>query len=65
MHRVLLTGCSVFVALPLLEATTGSGAESRNTLPWRQDEPPNPPYTPQEAPCNLIEAKRASEPSND
>jgi putative heme-binding domain-containing protein len=49
MHRVLMTGCSVFLALPPLMVTNLFGAESEHAIPWRQDQPPNQPYPPQEA----------------
>src|SRR5215468_9806599 len=37
------------LALTLWLAVNASAAESNNTIPWRQDRPPNEPYSPQEA----------------
>src|SRR5580765_7602909 len=37
------------LALMLWLAVNASAAESDNTIPWRQDRPPNEPYSPQEA----------------
>src|SRR5215468_11193874 len=37
------------LALTLWLAVNASAAESDNTIPWRQDRPPNQPYSPQEA----------------
>src|ERR1043165_2289927 len=34
---------------PLIIATQAFSAESDNVTPWRQDQPPNRPYSPQEA----------------
>src|SRR5262245_61642713 len=47
MHRVL-TFCNLFLAV-LLVGVRIPGAESDNVTPWRQDQPPNQPYSPQEA----------------
>src|SRR5262245_32959761 len=49
MHRVLMMWCNVLLMLCLLIAEGTFGAESDNALPWRQDQPPNQPYSPQEA----------------
>jgi putative heme-binding domain-containing protein len=51
MHRIPLRTISgnASVALAWLIATSGSCAESGNVTPWRQDQPPNQPYSPQEA----------------
>src|SRR5580765_3274049 len=40
---------NVFVLAPLMLITGLPGAESGDVLPWRQDQPPNQPYSPQEA----------------
>lgn len=49
MHRVLKAWCSIGLALlPGMPAIT-SGAEPDRVTPWRQDQPPNEPYPPQEA----------------
>jgi putative heme-binding domain-containing protein len=37
------------LALALWLAVNASAADSDNTIPWRQDRPPNEPYSPQEA----------------
>ena len=37
------------LALTLWLAINASAADSDNTIPWRQDRPPNEPYSPQEA----------------
>src|SRR5215471_2602849 len=37
------------LALALSLAANASGSESDYTIPWRQDRPPNEPYSPQEA----------------
>src|SRR5262245_2891458 len=37
------------LALALWLAINASAADSDNTIPWRQDRPPNEPYSPQEA----------------
>src|SRR5437763_5369138 len=41
--------CNIFLALPLLTAAHASPAETDSLTPWRQDHPPNAPYSPQEA----------------
>src|SRR4051812_30100249 len=37
------------LALTFSLAVNGSAAESYSAIPWRQDRPPNEPYSPQEA----------------
>src|SRR5262245_42132065 len=37
------------LALTLWLAVNASAAESDSTIPWRQDRPPNEPYSPQQA----------------
>src|SRR5262245_50925671 len=37
------------LALTLLLAANASAADSLSVIPWRQDRPPNEPYSPQEA----------------
>src|SRR6476620_4388043 len=51
MHRLLLrmTACSLLPVLALVITTNIFGAESADVTPWRQDQPPNQPYSPQEA----------------
>src|SRR6266550_3531649 len=51
MHRILLgtTRCSICLALSVVTAADVSGGESGGVTPWRQDQPPNEPYSPQEA----------------
>src|SRR5438552_17404918 len=49
MRQVVMTRCSISLALSLWMATGVFGAESDTVTPWRQDQPPNPPYSPQEA----------------
>jgi putative heme-binding domain-containing protein len=51
MHRDLLgmAWWTISLALPLWMASDVFGAESDGVTPWRQDQPPNPPYSPQEA----------------
>ncbi len=51
MHRVLLrtTWCSICVSFSLFMAADVFSADSEGVTPWRQDQPPNPPYSPQEA----------------
>src|SRR4051812_4459663 len=44
-----LIRCRVGVAFLLFGVMQVLGAESDNTIPWRQDAPPNDPYSPQEA----------------
>src|SRR6185503_20511632 len=48
MRRIRTTWRDVFLVVPLI-ATFTFAAESENVTPWRQDQPPNQPYTPQEA----------------
>jgi len=51
MHRILwgTTRCSIFLALPLWMTTAVLGAAADDVTPWRQDQPPNNPYSAQEA----------------
>src|SRR5678815_4929136 len=50
MRKILTIGCSIFAAGFVLNASDVSGAEAATTLtPWRQDQLPNQPYSPQEA----------------
>jgi putative heme-binding domain-containing protein len=51
MHRILLRAicANLSLALALLSAMNVFCAESDNVTPWRQDQPPNQPYSPQEA----------------
>src|SRR5262245_50398471 len=37
------------LALAMFCGATAFAADSGNAIPWRQDQPPNPPYSPQEA----------------
>src|SRR5947209_9006714 len=43
---IWLSLCQAFL---LAAAVRLPGAESSNSIPWRQDQPPNDPYSPQEA----------------
>src|SRR6266404_1315211 len=51
MHRIFLgiTRCSICLAWSLWIVTDVSGTETDDVTPWRQDHPPNEPYSPQEA----------------
>src|SRR6267142_1851502 len=51
MHQVLsrMTWCNIFLALPLWMAANIFGAEFDSVAPWRQDQPPNKPYSAQQA----------------
>ena len=51
MRRFLLrtTWRSISLALSVVTAADIFGAESDGVTPWRQDQPPNEPYSPQEA----------------
>ena len=51
MHRILLqmTWRNISLALSLVMAADAFGAESDGVTPWRQDEAPNQPYSPQQA----------------
>src|SRR5262245_56650972 len=49
MLRVPLTWCNALLVLSLAGTAYTFAAESTPSLPWRQDQPPNQPYTPQEA----------------
>src|SRR5205814_2572102 len=51
VHRVFLrmTCRNISLALSLVMAPGVFAAESDSVTPWRQDQPPNPPYSPQEA----------------
>jgi putative heme-binding domain-containing protein len=51
MHWILLRAIcgNISLALALLIATNVFCAESDNVTPWRQEQPPNQPYSPQEA----------------
>src|SRR5689334_368623 len=49
MHRVRSTCRNAFLAMLLALATYAFGADSDNAIPWRQDQRPNQPYSPQEA----------------
>src|SRR5687768_5890516 len=49
MHRMVSIWCSVFVVVWVLTTAMVRGAESEGALPWRQDQPPNQPYAPEEA----------------
>jgi hypothetical protein len=40
---------NIFLALSLAMATDAFAAEPDGVTPWRQDQPPNEPYSPQEA----------------
>jgi hypothetical protein len=40
---------NIFLTLSLVMATDAFGAEPDGVTPWRQDQPPNEPYSPQEA----------------
>src|SRR5437660_9617807 len=44
-----MTWRNISLALSLVMAADVSGAESDGVTPWRQDQPPNQPYSPQEA----------------
>ncbi len=44
-----MTWRNISLALSLVIAPGVFGAESDGVTPWRQDQPPNPPYSPQEA----------------
>jgi len=44
-----MTWRSIFMTLPLLMAADTFGAVPDTVTPWRQDQPPNQPYSPQEA----------------
>src|SRR5256885_1647067 len=46
---MLMTYRNISLALSLVMAADVFGAESDSVTPWRQDQPPNPPYAPQEA----------------
>ena len=51
MHRPFgrITRCCISLASALWLVTEVSGAETDGVTPWRQDEPPNQPYSAQEA----------------
>jgi len=51
MHRrfTAIARCNLCLALALSMANRGSGAEAHEVTPWRQDTPPNQPYSAQEA----------------
>src|SRR6188474_880928 len=51
MPRILfrMTRSNISLALSLVMAADAFGAESDGVTPWRQDQPPNEPYSPQEA----------------
>src|SRR5437660_2958876 len=51
LHRILsrMTWRNISLALSLVMASGVFSAESDGVTPWRQDQPPNPPYSPQEA----------------
>src|SRR6187551_3745839 len=51
MWRILwrTTWRNIFLGLSLVMAADAFGAEQDNVTPWRQDQPPNQPYSPQEA----------------
>jgi len=44
-----MTWWNITLGLSLVIVPELCGAESENVTPWRQDQPPNPPYSPQEA----------------
>jgi hypothetical protein len=44
-----ITRCSFCLALPLWLVAGVAGAETDGVTPWRQDAPPNQPYSAQEA----------------
>jgi putative heme-binding domain-containing protein len=51
MHPIFLSPawCTVWLALPLWMATGVPGPAADDITPWRQDQPPNKPYSTQEA----------------
>jgi hypothetical protein len=51
MHRIFpgILRCSLHLAWSLYVVTEASGVETNDVTPWRQDQPPNQPYSPQEA----------------
>src|SRR5947208_739690 len=51
VHRIFqrMTCRNISLALSLVMASDVFSAESDGVTPWRQDQPPNPPYSPQEA----------------
>src|SRR5678815_3611543 len=51
MHWPVLriTRCGICLALTLWRWTAVSGAETEGATPWRQDQPPNQPYSAREA----------------
>src|SRR5436190_22589130 len=51
MHPIPLgiARCSRRFAVTLCITLQVSAVETNNVIPWRQDEPPNEPYSPQEA----------------
>jgi len=44
-----MTWCNISVVLSLSVMASAFGADSDGVTPWRQDQPPNEPYSPQEA----------------
>jgi len=48
-NRFQITGRCLAWTLPLLVAAGIFGAEGGEVTPWRQDQPPNQPYSPEEA----------------
>src|SRR5437899_2951674 len=49
MQRVRRMWRNAFLAMLLTLAMDALAADSDNSIPWRQDQPPNQPYSPQEA----------------
>src|SRR5262245_30068214 len=49
MCRIRTTWRDVLLVVSLLIAADTFAADSDNVTPWRQDQPPNQPYAPQEA----------------